>query len=507
MIELEVTPFLSSALVGLVDIKLEKPMERTTENKIGNSIGHSKQGRYFHDVFQFKDLPAYELESYSLPTARERPRLLCFHQPLELKAAAQKGYSSYWIEACKVFFKKNYVDDLHFSKRDSWHFEGAYLGWSRELLKGLSGDSGVKASMILSRMVEQIQNSSHLTKSEWAKLSKDAVDEKIEAQDLDASIERKRTTSLGLHYLFFQLLTDAGLQPKLLFVANRVQRAFIYQLPNIYQFTDVLIGIQSTNAGMLWFDPTRRYFPVGSLSPDFQGTKGLLVDPGDWSCKPHSVEIQPSFKNQSRYDYDLTLADEDTFTARASFSGYPEYLERLKYFPLELEDQARTLKEELGARLNSFKITKAEVEHATDVGATLSWTLSGVKESDEGRLREVVPFPGLRFPLTVPDTWPATRSIPIVVPYCRQFSAVSKFRVPRGWKLGKVPEIVESNEFGSVNWQVKETLDGEDMRVEVSYAVEVKRMYADPALYSAFRSFLAWIETASRRVLTLERVA
>jgi len=481
VMEMANTSPMSSALIGLVDLKAERV------------------GAGSYDSYKFMNLPAYEQEDYTLPTARERPRFLFFMQPFMLRTVERQGPDAYWKDIGIKYCKWTYVDEMSFGS--------TYREWSRELRSGLLGDPFDRAKGIQARLEAQIQNGSQLTTAELAALPKKAAEEQMRALDLDASVKRRRASSSGMHYLFFQLLSDEGLHPKLLLVADRDQRAFIYKLPNIYQFTDVLIGVESSSGGTQWFDPARRFFPAGILSPDFQGTKGLLVDPKDWSCKPISVGVQVSNVNQSRYEYELKLVDEEAFSVKASYSGYPDYKERLRFYPLEPKEQERNLKEELESRLKSYTITKIAVDHALDGAKNLSWTAEGVKELEEGRRREFPPFPGLRYPLAIPGSWPEKRTIPIVIPYCRQFTAVSRFKVPQGWSLGKDPDIIQGNDFGTVSWQVKETSIGDEKLVEVIYAVEVKRMYADPSAYSAFRAFLAWIESASRRTLALDRTS
>lgn len=472
---------MASALIGLEQLRPEK----------------SASGIF--SIYTFKDLPAEESEPYSLSTARTRPMLIFYHQPFILSDVAKQGPNSYWNEVGKKYYKNTYQTNLNSGN--------PYRDWSKALRTGLQGDQVAKAGIILFRLEEQIQNGSQLTYAELAALPKKAAEERMDGQDLDATVKRKRTSAVGMHFMFFQLLVDEGLNPKLLLVADRDKRIFQYDFPNIYQFTDALIGVTSSSGEMAWFAPSTRYFPPGIVHPDFQGTRGLLLDPADWTCKPYVLGSQNAKANLSLYEYSLVLGSEDTFSLKARFSGFPEFVQRNRFFSLESKEQQRKLKEELEAGLKGYAISNVLVENATDIRKNLVWTLEGMKEAEEGRRRIFSPFPGLPFALNMPDAWPKTRRSPIIIPYCREFTAISRFKLPKGWALVKDSNLVQSNGFGTVSWKVNHVvdLDLDEEVIEVTFFVEVKRMISAAESYADFQAYMGWIETATRRTLALER--
>lgn len=470
---------LDSALLGLKNLKRE-----------------IKESRDYRE-YTFTDLPAEEVEPYSLPTLGEHPRFVFFNQPSALDAVSSKEPESYWKEVGLNFYKPVYTKFLSFGR--------TYKEWSKSLRVGLEGDPVAKAVAILARLEDQIKNQSLLTRAESSLLTKKDLDDRVSPQDLDLSVKRKRTNGAGMHYLFYQLLIDEGLEPKLSLVANRNNRFFRYQLPNLYQFNDILIGVTSKTGALVWFEPSSRYFPPGLVRPEYQGTQALLVDPKDWSCKPFTMGPQGVGANQSLYEYELNLEGEESFKMRARFFGYPEVQERALYLSLEPKEQERKLTEALESELKTFIISKANVENATDGRKNLLWSIEGRREAEDGRRRVFSPFPGLSYPLTIPEAWPETRTSTIVIPYCRQFGASSKFKIPKGWNLGKDPDLTQSNEFGNVRWFVKESGVGDDRQVVVTCFIEINRMYSPASSYTAFREFMGWIESAVRRTLALER--
>jgi len=479
VIEVPTTTSVGWGLFGLVDLK---PSQTT---------------KGYYTQFSFGELPPIDVEPYSIPTSRERPVVIFYYVPSALRDAVGYAPKDYWNEVGDRYFRAAYEKDLNLGN--------SYREWSKSIREGLEGDPIVKAGKILTRLEEQIQNGSHLTFAELAALPKKAAEERMNPQDLDASVKRKRASGKGMHYLFYKLLLDEGLDPKLLKVCDRDQRAFRYGFPNIYQFTNVLIGVPAGKGGLVWFDPSTRFLPAGIIHPDYQGTHAIVFDRKVLTCKPFVLGIQGSRINRSHFEFELTLDEMETFKLNASFSGYPEFLERQKFLSLEPTEQERKLREEMETRMKAFTIRKAVVEHATNPRKNLVWFLEGVKEAEDGRRRTFSPFPGLAYPLNIPDAWPETRFDPIVLPYCFAFTAISKIKLPKGWNLGKDPDLTQSNMFGDVNWKVKTSMKEGEEWAEVVYTVEVKQGVSGASSYDEFKVFLGWIETASRRTLALDR--
>jgi hypothetical protein len=438
----------------------------------------------------YKDLPASQPEPFSDSATSLRPMLILTGS----QNTQGMTTATYW-GSIGGQYRQYFTTNLRAGK--------IYQDWSKVLRTGLVGEAAAKAAAILMRLEGQIQNGSQLTYAEFAALPKKVAEEPLEGQDLEAAVRRRRTSALGIRYLFFQLLMDEGLTPKLLLVADRNQRVFHPEFMNANQFTNVLIGVASNSGGMVWFDPARRYFPAGIVHPAYQGTRGLLIDSRDWSVGYLVMGVQGPTVNVKLYEFELSLGEEERFTLKARFSGYPEYFERDQYFSLEPQEQERKLKEIMGPALKAYTITKVGVEHATDPQKNLTWSLDGLREVEDGRHRVITPFPGLPAPLELPAAWPEARKGAIVLPYCQVYGAISRFKVPKDWAVVKEQDFQQSNEFGTVTWKTRATGNGDVM--EVTFSVEVKRMLANASSYTSFRTFMAWVEAVNRRTLTLER--
>jgi len=186
------------------------------------------------------------------------------------------------------------------------------------------------------------------------------------------------------------------------------------------------------------------------------------------------------------------------------FFGYPEYLERSNYLHLDSNEQMKVLKERMESRLKGYTLTQAKVENATDARTNLAWRLEGVREADDDS-RRVLPFPGLPLPLNIPAAWPDKRQNAIVIPYCQQAIATCRFLLPKGWRLIPEADMEEKNSFGQVNWKARVGSQGEDAEVEVTLVVTVSRMFAPASEYESFKQYIGWVESATRRTLSLER--
>jgi hypothetical protein len=194
---------------------------------------------------------------------------------------------------------------------------------------------------------------------------------------------------------------------------------------------------------------------------------------------------------------------EDRFTFDAKFGGYPEYAERYRFLSLEEKEQERLLKEDLEGSMKQAVFQKVQVQNAQNSLHPLSWHVEGSIEREEGRRREVYPFPGMRSPMNQPEAWPEQRKDRIVIPYLRHHRAVSKITIPKGYAIPEIEPIKEENVFGSVSWILR-PLDhpGE---LEVTLEVITTGFSVNAEGYQDFRTFMEWVSKAANRTLILGR--
>ena len=450
--------------------------------------------------YRFTDLPAWEDTPYSARSMDGWPSIFCFRPEPGISDMDPADPMAYWNQTAKGPFKRAYEAQL---------LGGAYRKLLQELHKDLPADPVQRTRELITRVEQRIRNTSNPTLEELAAQKQNGALGLHPDKDLNAIAEKGFATGAGIHNLLFQILKDSQLKPVLLFVVDRGNDVFQPGLATSFQFDSTILGVKTADGkGYAWFNAGLRFAPVGILRAAYQGTRGLLVDPEDWSAQLYTVPVQPSNLNLATYAYDLTLQDEtDAFKVHASFAGLPAFYERNRYLAWEPTQQGDLLKKAFEARSKLLAVTRAEVQNVTDPARNVTWEVAGTNAVEPARTRDVAPFPGLAAPLWVPGLWPETRTKTILMPYCRIQTATSTFLVPRGWTLKAPPAIKEANAWGSVDWQAVATPGPEGTRVDVTFKVDASRMAGPAEAYLAFRTFLGWVDKGFHQGLVLVKEA
>ncbi len=443
----------------------------------------------------FKNLPAVELPPYSLRPTLRLPRLVIFWQPDDIRSSVSEGADAYWNQAIRQHYKPDYEESIEKG--------GAFKTLAVELTADLAGTPSKQAVTLLERLDSRIANLSQATFAESAALPKNFWKD-FESKDLAAAAKTGRTNAQGMRLLFYHLLKAAGLKPIIAKVPDREFTLFDWNHLNPWQFSTDLIGIEETNGGMIWFDPTRRFAAPGVVHPDYTAVTALIIDSSTWKGKKGLVGSLGANANLRRYTYRLNLdEDADRFEVDSEFAGYPEYVERNRYMALEPKEQSKLLKEKFEKEMKNLAVASAEVRNTSDAKASVTWHLKGSLEREAGRKRVLDPFPGMPWPLWVPAKLDDSRTAPIVLPYQATQLAIATFQVPRGYTMGPQQELKQQNLFGRVFWVP--AFDPATGMGKVVLRVEVTALSAPSAQWAEFKQFLGWIEDACRRQVTLSR--
>jgi hypothetical protein len=422
-----------------------------------------------------------------------------FYQPEVTARRVRDGQKAYWDAAGRLLWKEDFESGI----RKGRHYEALRARVSQ----GISTrEPQLRASRLLSALEKEIVNVAHLTQGERSRWPKDQ--KTPSSKDLGEICEVKAASGWGMVVLFYNLLKDEGLQPKIAFLADREVRLFRPGMFNPWQAMHAVVAVEEPGKGMLYLDPSQRFAAPGLVHPDFQGVQGLLLDPKtDWSAQPFTVPIQPAAFNKRHFDYLLEIGEEeDRFKVNARFSGFPELAERRRYDEDEQLERNRKLKERFEKDIKGATIQKVEVRNAENPAENVSWVVEGQMERESGRLRHVIPFPGLTYPMYIPDAMPKERSLAIVMPYLQTQSATSTFRIPKGYRVNSGSPTLQRNTFGSVNWNAEVKQQGEDSVAVVTLKVTVDTMFAGPEAYEELKMYLGWISETFRRTLILEKV-
>lgn len=465
----------------------------------GGRVGKAEDGeRDGFRVITFRDLPARENLPYAIAPTIGFPRLELYWQPDFLIRVIDDGNDGYWSETFDRLYRSDYETSVSTG--------GAFKRLAEELTGGLPEGPQARATALLSRLEARIRNVSSPTAMEKVLLPKDFWSD-YDFKRLDKAAESGMASAGGMRLMYYHLLKKAGLQPKIGKLVDREQALFNYSRLNAWQFHHEILGIAEAGKPDLWVDPTNRYAMPGVIHPDYQAVPMLVFEPNgkkDWKPVLGMLPASSPAFNTRAYEYELKLEeDADRFEVRARFGGYPEFAERYRYLAYEAPDQSRLLKEQFEARSKSLAISKAVVHDASNPAGRLSWEVTGSLERESGRRREVLPFPGMTWPLWVPDKLDAPRTVPIVLPYLVSHDAICTFTVPEGYRFNPHAELRNQNAFGTVAWST--SYEAQARRVTVRFQTEVASINDSPARWNQFREFLGWIQEACTRTIILAR--
>ena len=450
-------------------------------------------------VFSVNNLAAQELPPFALPVSQDRPSLAIFYQPEGIGRFTKKSQKEFWDAVGKFFWK----DDFETGISKGRHYEALRA----KVFAGITSNLPLEvASALIGALEKEVVNLSHLSHEESAKQAKE---EKVPpGKELGEICQRRVANGWGMTMLFYHLLKDAGFRPKVALLADRDVQLFRPNLYNPWQAMHAVAVVEDSEKGMGFYDPSQRFGAPGLIHPDFQGVQGLLLDPNaGWSGQPFQVPVQPATFNQKRYEYALELgSEEERYQLKAQFSGFPELAERRRYDVDEQKERDRKLKERFEKNLTGTTILRAEVQNAANPEANVSWVVEAQREVEGSRQRHIQPFPGLTYPLSVPDSMPAERTLPIVMPYLQVQLAKCTFKIPKGYRahLGQPSQL--KNSIGSVAWVAELKKQGEDDQVLVVMKVTVDSMFAPPTAYEELKTYLNWITEAFKRTVVLEKV-
>ena len=453
-----------------------------------------------YKVYRFQNLPAYEDIPYSLPFAREKASLCIFEQPEALQAASRdpKTYWSYWAthqipEWWGTYLKKS----------------GAYKRYLAEFGPGLPADPIQKAAAVVAKIHKDILNIDTLTAEQAKARTKDQDKERIPYGDMDFIVSERWGNTWHIKLLAFQILRDLNLKPRLIFVVDRNRNIYRPDVASVWQFSDLdtFMGIPSTDGnGMAWFDPGCLLLPPGTIPEAYQGTPAFQVDSTDWSSKQVTVPVQGAAMNQHGYGYDLKVADgHESIKLDAAFTGGPLWSMRDQYYRLEPAEQEKKLKESFQGVTGGYQIESATVRNAQDPTKVMTLEVQAGKDLDEGRKVDIDPFPGMPIAYRLPDSWPATRSTPIILPLALKQTAVCRIHVPASYKVVVDDNLQQQNAFGTVSWKTTITDEGAGKLVTVEYKVEAAKTLASAQEYEAFKTFLGWVRLGYGRNVTLRK--
>lgn len=449
-------------------------------------------------IFLFRDLAPQEEGPFLLTSALDRPTLVVYPDD-RLTGSQVPDPDAFWQRTVQEWYRP-YASRLSLG--------GRYKDFSKAVREGLPASPQEAAKQVMIRAHARLANFERLTWEDKQKRKQEGLGEplQLDASDLSQAVKYGGTDDWGWLWLGWQLLTDAGLKPRLLGVCDREERIFRYSFLNPYQIDHYMLGVEEAGKEILWVDPSRGLLAPGLIYDDYQGTPAMLADLPEKMARPSDTPVQPASANTRTYTYRVAFEGErQAFTLDAAFQGIPAYALREDARDEDPQGREKALQERFQAPLKGWTLAGAKVENLQDVAKPYAWSLKGSREWEEERRLRVEPFPGLPSPLETPSAWPAQRSARIVLPYLQTHRATSHVQAPKGYRIAPQAPFQQTNLFGSVRWKLTPTPTGDAADVEL--VITTEELVAGPEATGDLRAYLGWIQEALRRAVIAEKGA
>jgi transglutaminase-like putative cysteine protease len=260
------------------------------------------------------------------------------------------------------------------------------------------------------------------------------------AASLGKILSQRKASRAERALLLEAMLRAAGLEPRLVWAADRDRVTIDPQLPSPEWFDTMLVRVM-LDGQPVYLDPSDRALGFGRLSAGHEGTQAVLFD-----VKTPETAVLPEtpyYKSLRRAEIDLTLGADGRLTGTGALRLTGQQVART----VDWEARAGAVevwKAWLEKRFPGFQIAAVQPSQSIDDGtATVTWTLAQRPEEVLGDETAVVPSAPLG-PLAQPFVQPAaSRRSGVVFGELYRDEVELRLRWPEGWRVESKP--VERN--------------------------------------------------------------
>lgn len=375
------------------------------------------------------NVPAIPDEPWSFPFEDLSSRFLLM--PTEVLAGGSKvPLLDSWENVCAL---------AHEGYRGMRRNDGAARRQAKQLIAGATGPRA-RAEAIYRFVRDEIQPAGYLTVF--------VGDE----GHLDRVLKERRGSPAEQALLLEAMLDAAGLEPKLVWAADRHDGRVDLTVANPYWFERVLVMIEP-GGERVFLDPLDRNLGFGQLVPGFEGMPALIYDPE----KPRVIELpaDPGSANARRAEVTLAIDAEGRVegSGTITLSGHHAWLDRALRGD---EEPAERWQKALEEDYPGYDVTGVEVDDARDdPEVRVAWKLALRDEEvlgDEVTLTPSRPIgpQGPRFALP-----PEQRRTPVQLPFADLEEVALTVTWPEGWAVDSAPETVDKrNPAGTAEQRV-----------------------------------------------------
>lgn len=321
---------------------------------------------------------------------------------------------------------KSACDIADYSYREVRRRDGRTRARGRELAKAAGRDREAKARSIFAFVRDEI-----------ALLDLPGVSPKIGAS-LDDMVQEQRADHAGKGLVLEAMLDAAGLDPELVWAADRRFGRIDTAVANPAWFEAVLVRIE-LDGREVFLDPSDPGHGFGYLRPDLEGMEAVVYS----RKKPRVIRLPTAAHdaNVRRASLDLALDDDGRIagTGEMAFEGH----HGVRWFTRHRASAARAeaVADYLEERFPGFEIGEAAITEDLEAGRLeVAWTLTQSEEDVLGDEATLVPSRPLG-PLSQPFTLtPAQRLTPVLLRFVDRDLVEVSVTWPPGWAAEVVPE-------------------------------------------------------------------
>jgi len=441
-------------------------------------------------TYTFRDLPAYAPTPFAILGLRPAPRVaVCRPIPSVSYLQHEALASDYWDKVTELYYQDWFLKFVTKSE--------PYQHFSAALREGLTGGPRARAKEIAERLNRRTRNLDQLNHGEKAgyfdrssmdggKLALgsarfyDPMDTfnaatsslgtvMSDGYGLGAkyTMDDNRVSTLnymaktgvvdnkGITRMLFCLLADEGIPVQVGLVADRRRWVMDPDLRTPFQFTQTLLGVAEPGKPMLWLDPTNRMLPPGEVSPQFQGTKALIIDATTWKTRVGDIGFDPAEASRRTHVIRVDATGKEAkVNLEARFTGSSAFLARNVLGPKSPAERDEWLKR--GLAKAGLVVAKAALADTLDLAKPLSVSAEGTLALDPGATLTCSLFLGLVSDLYLPTAMPEPREEPVLLPYLGVQEATSTVQVPSGYVLAKPVQSTEETPWGKVLLDVRQ---------------------------------------------------
>ena len=317
---------------------------------------------------------------------------------------------------------------------------------------------------------------------------------------IDRVLSERRGSSVEQALVLETMLDAAGLEPRLVWAANRLDGRIDTGAANPWWFDRVLVTLELDGERVV-LDPSDRDLGFGQLVPGFEGMPALLYH----QSRPEFIELPapPSSDNARRADVALAVDSE----GRVTGSGTLTLTGHHAWIDLSLrdgDDPAAEWRETLESSYQGYEVTDVEVADDRDRRTvTVAWKLELREEEalgDEVTLWPSRPIGPQEQPFTLP---PERRTTPVQLYFADVEEVALSVTWPEGWSIDNPPPaVLERRQGAAVEQEVEVDEAGRTLtyrrRLETS-----KVEFTDSNEYGALRDVIAAAAKADAQPLVL----